>query len=199
MESRHFINTGELLELSEQQCVDCDWYAWGCWGGFQDTCMYYARRESKALRLATDYPYTGVRGRCAVSRWGRAQDPPMPEGKVRSSGYIQYIPRKQSAALKAAIEVQPVTVTVSASADSFRSYTTGILNDADCFVWWDHTLIAVGWGNDAVAGDYYILKNSWGADWGDAGYIKVAATETGKGICGVQGRSLYVDTAAVGV
>ena len=34
MEGQHFVQSGELLKLSEQQCVDCDKDSYGCSGGW---------------------------------------------------------------------------------------------------------------------------------------------------------------------
>tara|TARA_B110000285_G_C15006263_1_gene554023 strand:- start:86 stop:268 length:183 start_codon:yes stop_codon:yes gene_type:complete len=49
-----------------------------------------------------------------------------------------------------------------------------------------HPMIAVGWGlEEGTNRQYYILKNSWGEHWGEKGYIKIAATFGGWGICGV--------------
>lgn len=41
IEGQHFVQTGELLKLSEQQCIDCDSDSHGCRGGWQDNCMWY--------------------------------------------------------------------------------------------------------------------------------------------------------------
>lgn len=51
-------------------------------------------------------------------------------------------------------------------------------------------MAAVGFGKE---GDqtYYILKNSWGEEWGEKGYIRIAATPSGTGICGVQRYGAY--------
>ena len=61
----------------------------------------------------------------------------------------------------------------------------------------DHAVTAVGLGTDSHTGQsYFIVRNSWGASWGDQGYIKIAATEAslGKGICGIQQTSVVPQT-----
>lgn len=68
-------------------------------------------------------------------------------------------------------------------------YTGGIMDSAECGTNLDHAVAAVGYGNEDGK-DYYIVRNSWGASWGDQGYIKIAAVE-GKGICGIQMQSVY--------
>jgi hypothetical protein len=57
----------------------------------------------------------------------------------------------------------------------------------------DHAVAADGYGTEGGQ-DYYIVRNSWGASWGDEGYIKIAAV-VGKGICGIQMQSLYPEAS----
>lgn len=38
----------------------------------------------------------------------------------------------------------------------------------------DHCTTCVGFGVDPVKGPYWLIKNSWGASWGDHGFIRVA-------------------------
>jgi len=71
-------------------------------------------------------------------------------------------------------------------------YSSGILDDPECPTQIDHAVAMVGYGNEDGK-DYWIVRNSWGAGWGDNGYIKITAQE-GDGICGCQSYSYLVST-----
>jgi len=71
-------------------------------------------------------------------------------------------------------------------------YTGGVLNSSACGTQLDHAVTAVGYGTEGGQ-EYYLVRNSWGASWGDAGYIKIAAVD-GVGICGIQQISLWPTT-----
>lgn len=94
--------------------------------------------------------------------------------------------------LKAAIAKQPVAVTIEADRTVFQQYTSGVMDSSECGTQLDHAVTAVGYGTENGK-EYYLVRNSWGASWGDKGYIKIAATEAslGKGICGIQQHSVY--------
>lgn len=72
---------------------------------------------------------------------------------------------------------------------SFQLYKSGIYN-GNCGTKLDHGVLAVGYGAE---GDkkYYKVKNSWGAGWGDKGYIRMARSGDGKGKCGIQMAASY--------
>jgi cathepsin L len=98
---------------------------------------------------------------------------------------VNHVQPNSAAQLKAAIAGGPTSVTVDAEETVFSGYTSGVLNSAACGTTLDHAITAVGYGNDGNQ-DYYIVRNSWTASWGDQGYIKIAAVEGGVGICGIQ-------------
>jgi len=87
--------------------------------------------------------------------------------------------------LKAALNKQPVSVAVEADKAVFQHYTSGIITGTSCGTSLDHGVLAVGY-----ADDYYIVKNSWGATWGDKGYLKIGV-EDGIGVCGIQSTASY--------
>jgi len=103
---------------------------------------------------------------------------------------VNHVAPKSAAQLKAAIAGGPTSVTVCATAGVFQGYTPGVVNSASCGTQLDHAITAVGYGNDGTQ-DFYIVRNSWTANWGDKGYIKIAAVEGTVGICGIQQTSVW--------
>ena len=93
-------------------------------------------------------------------------------------------------ALKNAIALAPVSVSVDADSIVFEFYTSGIINSATCGINLNHGVVAVGYGVDSVKGEYYIVRNSWGLAWGNQGYVNIAIVD-GNGICGIQMRPVY--------
>jgi len=64
LEGAHFVATGELVSLSEQQLVDCSTENGGCDGGDMELAMEYT--ESNPLETESEYPYYGYDGVCSV-------------------------------------------------------------------------------------------------------------------------------------
>ena len=61
------------------------------------------------------------------------------------------------------------------------------LKNEDCGVNLDHGVLIVGYGEEYNGDKYWLIKNSWGPDWGDNGYIKIARTNStnDRGVCGI--------------
>lgn len=179
MEGAHFLKTGKLLKLSEQQCVDCADKAQGCRGGFQTDCFEYA--EYEAMDLETDYPYTAFSGSC----WSKTGGP------VKAITFATVV-KNSAAQLKAAITKQPTSVTIDAGAYPFVHYMSGIITTPECGTKLDHAVTAVGYGVENNV-EYYIVRNSWGPDWGEQGHVRIGITD-GPGVCGIQMLSSYPST-----
>lgn len=141
--------------------------------------MDYARFD--AMVPETEYPYHAITDECFVKY----------DGKIKVSK-VNNVPKEDKAQLMAAIAKQPVSVTIEADQYPFQHYFGGIITDATCGTSLDHAVLAVGYGSENGT-DFYIVKNSWGADWGEKGYVRIAAVD-GKGICGIQQVSVYPDT-----
>ena len=176
MEGAHFIKTGTLLSLSEQQLVDCSTKNHGCGGGDMDLAFQYT--ESAPLETEDNYPYKGRK----FFHKGCEYD--SSKGEVKATSFKDVTPNS-SEALKAAIAKGPVSVAIEADKRAFQSYTSGVLkNTAGCGTNLDHGVLAVGYGVENGT-PYYKVKNSWGATWGEDGYIKLEIVD-GKGTCGIQ-------------
>ncbi|CAG2172158.1 unnamed protein product [Oppiella nova] len=89
-------------------------------------------------------------------------------------------------ALKGAVAtVGPISVAMDASDNKLRLYKSGVYRNAVCFTHMEglnHAVTAVGYGSDG-GDDYWIIKNSWGAQWGDRGYLKIA--RNAGNVCGI--------------
>ncbi|CAI7744685.1 unnamed protein product [Closterium sp. NIES-54] len=87
-----------------------------------------------------------------------------------------------------AVQRQPVVVHIQASADSFLNYD----GDPACFTYnLNHVVLLVGYrlvGSDEafphMAPPFWIIRNSWGADWGDGGHMRMDI-QGGDGVCGI--------------
>lgn len=179
VEGSHAVATGKLLSLSEQQLVDCDKTDYGCGGGWQSHAFKYLELTKQVLE--SDYPYVApVKSACHTAL--------AKEGQVHVNAYMNVPPRSVSQ-LKAAIAKKPTSVTIEADHSVFQQYAGGVFDNTACGTKLDHAVAAVGYGTEGGK-DYYIVRNSWSASWGEKGYIKIAAVE-GAGICGIQEQSLY--------
>jgi C1A family cysteine protease len=161
VESAYAIAAGKLGSYAEQQLVDCDTTggSQGCNGGFNQYGISYI--GSTGIAAESSYPYTATDGSC------RSVSKALAAGAV--SGYKSV--GKNNAALQSALNTQPVSVTVDAD-NSWQSYRSGVLSKScGIFGQIDHAVIAVGYDTSA---DTFKIRNSWGASWGEAGYVRVS-------------------------
>jgi len=177
MEALYKINTGKLLKFSEQQLVDCDRMDYGCNGGSPVYAMQYV--QSQGQELESSYPYIASVGTCTYNAAKAIQ------GITTGPGYVQ---SNSVPALKAAIYQVPTVVAVEAT-DVLQSYQSGVLdNTSGCTANLDHAVLAVGYGPYAGQ-DTFMVRNSWGADWGVNGYFYISTNydNNGAGTCGILG------------
>jgi len=125
------------------------------------------------MNTEDQYPYTGIADSC----WSAYTGPV----KVLKHTMVQ---RNSAAQLKAAIALQPVSVTIDAAEYPFQHYFNGIITDDTCGVALDHAVLAVGYGVEDGT-EYYLVRNSWGADWGEEGYVRIGIQDNSPGICGI--------------
>lgn len=77
----------------------------------------------------------------------------------------------------------PVSVSINAYLKSFRFYKNGVYTDWWCFSWIrNHAVIVVGYG-ESNGTDFWLVKNSWGSQWGLKGYVMMARYKSNQ--CGI--------------
>ncbi|KAK2843710.1 hypothetical protein Q7C36_011925 [Tachysurus vachellii] len=165
LEGQTFRKTGKLVSLSEQQLVDCSWkYGnMGCGGGLMDQAFDYIK-DNKGIDTEDSYPYEATDGDCRFN--------PDTVGAT-CTGYVDITSEDENALQEAVATIGPVSVAIDAGHISFQLYVSGIYNEPECSSMdLDHGVLAVGYGKDNGK-DYWLVKNSWGLDWGDNGYIKI--------------------------
>ena len=173
MEGAWFISKGELVSLSEQQLVDCSTAEGnqGCNGGMMDYAFQYVI-SNKGITTEDAYPYTATGPNTCEAA-----------GKPIAATFSSFkdVPTNSDDALVFAIAQQPVSVAVEADQASFQFYSGGVMTAA-CGSALDHGVLAVGYDTDS-----WIVKNSWGADWGANGYIQLGrgAAYGPAGQCGI--------------
>ncbi|KAF8686622.1 hypothetical protein HU200_043449 [Digitaria exilis] len=135
--------------------------------------------DAGGLATEDSYPYTGTQGTCQSF-----------QPAVTINGY-QGVPSGDEDALAAAVANQPVSVGVDGS--TFQSYGGGIFPGDGCGTDITHAVTAVGYGVDQDGTQYWLLKNSWGTTWGEAGYMRL---ERGTGACGIAQDAWYPTASA---
>jgi len=176
------IANGQLKSLSEEDLVQCDHNGdQGCNGGLMDNAFRWI--EQNGIALESTYPYTsgsGTTGTCDAQKKAQAA--------VTISSFRD-VPTGDEDALKSAVAQQPVSVAIEADKSAFQLYKSGVLDSSSCGTKLDHGVLVVGYGTDSsVSKDYWKVKNSWGASWGEDGYIRMVR---GKNMCGLANQASY--------
>jgi len=99
-------------------------------------------------------------------------------------------PANSGTALQAAVTAQPVAVALEADRPVFQMYKSGVVTGTSCGTALNHAVLAAGFNGDAST-PYWIVKNSWGASWGNQGYIWIGITASGAGVCGINQKNSY--------
>jgi len=183
MEGSCFLKNGNLVSLSEQNLVDCSTAQGndGCQGGLMDQAFQYVI-SNNGIDTEDSYAYTATGP-------NQCQFQTSNIGATISS--YQDVSSGDEGALQTAAGQQPVSVAIDASHQSFQMYSSGVYYEPDCSTsQLDHGVLVVGYGTDDSSGsDYWIVKNSWGSDWGMSGYINMSRNKNNN--CGIATSASY--------
>lgn len=174
MEGAWAISKKQLISLSEQQLVDCSkkYGNLGCNGGLMDNAFQYA--IDNGMCSEDEYSYVAKTQTCSSC-----------DSEVYISSCLD-VPPNNPISLQHAVLLNPVSIAIEADSKSFQSYANGVYSDVNCGTNLNHGVLIVGYGVENSI-PYWLVKNSWGENWGDYGYIKILRSEekNDEGICGI--------------
>lgn len=169
-----------LTGLSAQNLIDCSRVDnQGCRGGLVDRAFDYII-ENDGIDTEQSYSYKARDGKCRFKRRNVG-------ATIDSYADIEF--GDVNTLQQAVAAVGPIAVGIDASAYTFHFYSHGVYSDSQCSAWaLNHAVTAVGYG--ALDGSaYWLVKNSWGTDWGQEGYILMA--RNGDNFCGIASAASY--------
>lgn len=177
LEGAHAIASGfptPVQEFSEQQLVDCaDNGNYGCNGG--EMYLAFEWYQSHGACFEEDYPYTARDGTCKDSSCSSDSAP--------ISDSVCYVNNDPSR-IHSELEHGPLALGVAAGNQYFMYYKSGVLDNENCSGGLDHGVLLAGY---IAERDAWKVKNSWGPDWGESGYIYLKDNHKAgtPGVCGV--------------
>lgn len=182
-----------LVSLSEQNILDCDKGGHKCQGGSMEQSFDWVKENG--ICSETDDPYkcadqssSECTGSTCSASSGTCTKVLKPDDVTGSTEVGQ-----TEGALEAAVTKQPVSIAIEADKPVFQHYKSGtVLSSEACGSQLDHGVLAVGFGSSADGTKYWKVKNSWGATWGENGYLRMekGASWSG-GECGIRKAAVF--------
>jgi cathepsin F len=168
LEGLYYRKYGVLKNFSEQHLLDCSTANYGCNGGFFEKAMSYIRNAG-GIQQTGDYgSYKAYRKTCSFNR-SKAT------AQVKSWTFVG----SNEVTIKNYL-YNNGPIAVALNANTLQYYRGGVVN-VSCSRAVNHGVTLVGYGS-ANGMDYWIVKNSWGANWGEKGFFRI---RRGVGMCGI--------------
>ncbi|MAJ81494.1 MAG: hypothetical protein CMF41_01110 [Legionellales bacterium] len=175
--------TGNLLKLSAQQGIDCTRpMTDGCDGGLMEDVYKYAMYHS--IGPESFDPFLKHDSQCKA--WHKKPSIKVEAFMVQTEEYHVDIERKLAHNL---LSYGPIPIGIDSNSHAFELYSSGVMKKHHCGKDIDHAVLVVGYTED-----YWIIKNSWGTDWGENGYFRL---ERGKNACGINTYASFVTSVKV--
>lgn len=194
LNAHYEIHQGKVTQFSIQELINCVpnprecGGKGGCDGATVELAMDYV--QAKGLGTESEFPYTAMNHACqgsaalsekgSLTRLSLDDDAALTGASFGMTGY-RTLPQNSYMPLLQAVSSGPVAVSVAA--DAWSLYESGIFDGA-CGNIVDHAVTLFGYGKQG-AEEYWIVKNSWGGEWGENGYIRLLRHEKEESLCGI--------------
>mmetsp|Transcript_20137 Transcript_20137/g.36446 ORF Transcript_20137/g.36446 Transcript_20137/m.36446 type:complete len:404 (-) Transcript_20137:44-1255(-) len=203
LELTYELHLNETRTFSIQELVDCVpnprecGGSGGCQGATVELAMTYA--QAHGLSTNEETPYTAGGRTVSVTECQARLNGQLSLhtthghsiGRAGLTGW-ETLPSNKALPLMLALMEGPVAVSVGAS--EWPMYTYGVFDACSQDSVINHAVLGVGYGSEAINGNmvnYWTIQNSWGPNWGEAGYVRLlrmATTEEDDSFCGIDAR-----------
>ncbi|CAH2064873.1 unnamed protein product [Thlaspi arvense] len=113
------------------------------------------------------------------------------EGETVTIDGHEHVPENDEEALLKAVAHQPVSVAIDAGSSDFQLYSEGVFT-GECGTQLNHGVAIVGYGETEKGTKYWIVRNSWGREWGEGGYVRIErGISENEGRCGIALEASY--------
>lgn len=177
IESHVQIASGKLLALSPQQITACTpnpnqcGGTGGCSGAIAELAFDYVAKNG-GISTEADYPYTAGGGNT-----GTCKKEPL---AATVSGHVKLTENNLNDLMTAVATIGPISISVDAD---WGAYDSGVYDGCNKNAIIDHAVQLVGYGEEDGT-KYWIVRNSWGEDWGESGYIRLKRFDSSDAYCG---------------
>lgn len=175
LEAYYCLKTNKTISLSEQNIVDClESSHDNCQGGWSTRVFDYLYLSNFKINSEKDYPYKGTSGTCRFDKSRKVKD-------LSFSNY-EITEGNEEAIKKAVTEHGPISLAVAVN-KYWSLYKGGVWYEKECSEFVNHCILLIGYGRENGQ-DYWLLKNSWGKEWGENGYMKFSRNKHNN-YCGI--------------
>ena len=161
-----FNQPGLPIDLSEQTLVSCTGFG-GCAGGYLNDPANFL--EATGIGRESCYAYTSFDETCALPQGCSSE-----AFKISAWYWIVGDTVASADDIKNALFTYGPLVTTFIVYEDFYYYSYGVYSYVYGETMGNHAVLLVGWDD---ASEAFIVKNSWGPDWGEDGYFKIAYAE----------------------
>lgn len=170
---------GGHAEVSYEELVDCVENPeecggqGGCQGATAELALGYVQKHGLGAKADYQGYQQGGDGTCK----------PPSNPVLTTQGFVRLPENKLQPLLEALATQGPVVV--SADAGHWGFYSSGVFDNCDKDAVINHAILAMGYGTDQdLSLDYWLIRNSWGPDWGEHGHIRLLRHSDSDSYCG---------------